>query len=93
MTELAQRVMLSPGGVTRMVDGLVAKGLVERQTDSEDGRVTLASLTEKGGRVLRKAAGTHMRGIREHFTGQLREGQLRNVAAALEKIAGPHHPH
>ena len=93
MTDLAKRVMLSPSGVTRTVDGLVAKGLVERQTEPGDGRVARASLTKDGRKFLRKAAGTHLRGIREHFTGQLSDPQLRNVASALERIAGPHHPH
>src|SRR5688572_19066860 len=48
MTELADRVMLSPSGMTRLVDRLVDKGLVERRTDPEDGRVALASLTDQG---------------------------------------------
>ncbi|MDP8959322.1 MAG: MarR family transcriptional regulator [Actinomycetota bacterium] len=93
MTELAERVMLSPSGVTRTVDGLAAKGLVVRQADPEDGRVALASLTQEGRQALREAARTHLRGIREHFTGRLSEGQLRNVASALEAITGPHIDH
>lgn len=93
MTELAERVMLSPSGVTRTVDRLIAKGLVERRADPEDGRVTLASLTNEGRRQLREAARTHLWGIREHFTGRLTEGQLRNIASGLETIAGPHVPH
>ncbi|HEV8572522.1 MAG TPA: MarR family transcriptional regulator [Actinomycetota bacterium] len=93
MTDLAERVMLSPSGLTRLVDRLVSKGLVERRTDPEDARVALASLTEEGLGQLRKAARTHLRGIREHFTGLLSETQLRNVAAGLETITGPHIPH
>ncbi len=93
MTDLADRVMLSPSGVTRLVDRLVSKGLVRRQTDPDDRRVALASLTEKGLRELRGAARTHLRGIHEHFTGRLSETQLRNVASGLETITGPHVPH
>jgi DNA-binding MarR family transcriptional regulator len=93
MTELAERVMLSPSGVTRTIDRLITKGLVERRADPEDGRVTLASLTKEGRRQLREAARTHLRGIREHFTRRLTEGQLRNIASGLETIAGPHVPH
>jgi DNA-binding MarR family transcriptional regulator len=93
MTDLAEKVMLSPSGLTRLVDRLVAKGLVRRRTDPEDGRVALACLTETGLRQLRKAASTHLRGIREHFTGRLSEMQLRNVASGLETITGPHLPH
>ena len=93
MTDLAEKVLLSPSGLTRLIDRLVAKGLVERRTDPEDGRVALACLTEEGRRHLRMAARTHLRGIREHFTGRLSEPQLREVASALETITGPHIPH
>jgi DNA-binding MarR family transcriptional regulator len=93
MTYLADRVLLSPSGLTRLVDRLADRGLVQRQTQTGDGRVALAALTDKGFGELRKAARTHLRGIREHFTGRLSETQLRNVASGLETIAGPHEPH
>src|SRR5918996_5072830 len=75
MTDLAERVLLSPSGLTRLIDRLASRGLVERRTDPVDGRVALASLTEAGLRQLRLAARTHLRGIREHFTGRLSETQ------------------
>ena len=93
MTELARRIMFSPSGLTRVVDRLVRDGLVERLRDTADARVVFARLTEKGRDRLRKAAQTHVRGIRQHFTGRLSPRQMRNVAAALEVIAGPHEPH
>jgi DNA-binding MarR family transcriptional regulator len=93
MSDLAERVMLSPSGLTRLVDRLVARGLVERLPDPVDGRAALASLTEEGHRRVVRAARTHLRGIREHFTGRLTERQLLNVASGLESITGPHQPH
>jgi DNA-binding MarR family transcriptional regulator len=93
MTELAERVMLSPSGLTRLVDRLVDEGLVQRDRFDGDARVMLARLTDDGRRALRHAAKTHLRGIREHFTGRLSPTQLRNVASALETIIGPHKPH
>jgi DNA-binding MarR family transcriptional regulator len=93
MTDLADRVMLSPSGLTRLVDRLAAKGLVTRRADPQDGRVALACLTGEGLRRLKQAARTHLRGIREHFTSRLDEAQLRSVASGLETIAGPHAPH
>jgi DNA-binding MarR family transcriptional regulator len=92
MTDLAERVMVSPSGLTRTVDRLVSKGLVERDRFDGDARVLLARLTDRGRQVLRGAAKTHLRGIRRHFTGRLSETQLRNVASALEAITGPHEP-
>jgi DNA-binding MarR family transcriptional regulator len=93
MTDLAERVMMSPSGLTRVVDRLAADGLVRRERFDGDARVMLAQLTDKGRVVLRRAARTHLRGIRQHFTGQMTLAQLREVAAALETIAGPHQPH
>jgi DNA-binding MarR family transcriptional regulator len=93
MTDLADRVMLSPSGMTRLIDRLVSRRLVERQADPQDARVALASITDEGMRTLRSAARTHLRGIREHFTGALTEAQLRNIASGLETVAGPHVPH
>src|SRR6266511_1784713 len=93
MTELAERVMLSPSGLTRLVDQLCDEGLVQRERVQRDARVVLARLTTRGRQVVRQAARTHLRGIREHFTGRLSEAQLRNVASALETITSPHRPH
>jgi len=93
MTNLADRVMLSPSGVTRLVDRLMVRGFVRREADQDDARATLATLTDEGKRRVRLAARTHLRGIRQHFTGRLSERQLRQVAEALEIITGPHRPH
>lgn len=93
MSDLAERVLLSPSGVTRLVDRLIARGLLERHADPTDARVALASLTSEGSRLLRRAARTHLRGIREHYTSRLSETQLRAVAGGLERVAGLHQPH
>jgi DNA-binding MarR family transcriptional regulator len=94
MTELAARVLATPSTLTRRVDGLVDAELVSRRRSERDSRVLLAALTDRGRTVLRRAALTHVRGIREHFTSRLTEPQLKNVAEALEVIiGGPHVAH
>jgi DNA-binding MarR family transcriptional regulator len=93
MGELAERTMLSPSGTTRLVDRLAARNLIRRGPAPHDGRVAIASLTPTGLRLLRTAARTHLRGIREHFTGRLSRRQLEQVASGLESITGPHAPH
>jgi DNA-binding MarR family transcriptional regulator len=93
MSDLAQRVLMSPSGITRLVDRLTKRGFVERQEDPDDGRVAMAHLTQAGVQHLRTAAKTHLRGIREHFTGRLTETQLRQIADGLEMITGAHQPH
>jgi DNA-binding MarR family transcriptional regulator len=85
--------MISPSGLTRVVDGLVEANLVRRERGTEDGRVNYATLTREGHELVRRAARTHLRGIRQHFTSRLSERQLREIASGLEVITGPHKPH
>ena len=93
MTELAKRVLAAPSTLTRRVDRLVADGLVARERLPRDSRAVEARLTERGRSVLRRAAATHLLGIRAHFTGRLTSEQLDRVAESLEVITGPHQPH
>ena len=93
MGELAERTMLSPSGTTRLVDRLEASELLVRRPAPGDGRVALATLSPAGLRLLRAAARTHLRGIREYFTRRLTRRQLGQLASALETIAGEHAPH
>jgi DNA-binding MarR family transcriptional regulator len=85
--------MISPSGLTRVVDGLEERGFVKRSRSGDDARVVSASLTEQGREKVKRAAQTHLRGIREHFTGRLSAAQLREVASSLQVITGPHIPH
>lgn len=93
MTELAERVMVPPSSLTRKVDRLVVDGLVERNRSTRDSRLMLVRLTARGRALVRRAATTHLRGIREQFTGRLSPRQLQALADALEVITGPHRPH
>jgi DNA-binding MarR family transcriptional regulator len=86
MTQLAEEVLLSPSGCTRVVDQLVTRGFVERTRDPGDGRSQLAVLTPRGRDELRAAAPVHVRGIREHFTGRLSPTQLTSIADALGAV-------
>lgn len=83
MTELADAVLLSRSGVTRLVDRLEKVGLVARSRVVDDGRGVAAELTEQGLDRLRVAATTHLRGIRDHFAERLDEVDL----ADLERIS------
>src|SRR5918992_5629718 len=67
MSDLASRVVLSPSGVTRAVDQLERKGLVERCVFEGDKRSYLATITAEGRAFLRTATRIHLQGVREHF--------------------------
>jgi len=86
MSELAGRLHLSPSGITRRIDGLVRAGLVERRQCPSDRRGSNAVITDTGIEALRRAAPTHVRGVREHFVARLTERQLANLASALSSV-------
>jgi len=92
MTELSDRVRLSPSGLTRLVDRLVRTGLVKRGRCASDRRGSFAILTSAGKVRLRRASPIHLRGIREHFSKHLSPAQLTAVAEALEPL-GRDMPH
>jgi DNA-binding MarR family transcriptional regulator len=59
MSQLAERVLLSPAGTTHLVTRLERDGLVRREVDPADGRKWFAVLTEAGDRTLQAARPTH----------------------------------
>lgn len=69
MTDLADRVLLSRSGLTRLVDRLVNEGLVRRQVDPSDARGMFAVLTARGLDRLRETAPTHLRGVQDYLNG------------------------
>lgn len=76
MTELADAVLLSRSGVTRLIDRLERIGLVMRARTDEDGRGVAAVITERGRDRLRQAARTHLAGVARHFATALGEDEL-----------------
>jgi DNA-binding MarR family transcriptional regulator len=83
MSELARIAILTPSGLTRLVDKLVRDGLVERRRCGDDARVVFAQVTDDGMARLRAAYPTHLRGVREHLLDRLSTRQLDAVAQAL----------
>jgi DNA-binding MarR family transcriptional regulator len=86
MTELADRVLLSRSGLTRLVDRLAADGLVERESCQSDARGTFTVLTEAGLTRLRRAAPTHLRGIEEYVTSRLDPVELDTLGDLLGRL-------
>jgi DNA-binding MarR family transcriptional regulator len=89
MIELADRVLLSRSGLSRLVDRLVREGLVERAPCLEDARGTLAVLTPAGLQRLREASVTHLRGVHDHVTSRLDDLELSELARLLTKLTPP----
>jgi DNA-binding MarR family transcriptional regulator len=84
--DLAKSVLLTPSGITRLLEGLERCGYVERASCSSDARVTYALLTDEGYEKLREASATHVEGIRSHFAGRFSPEELETLAALLARL-------
>ena len=76
MCDLADRLGLSPSGLTRRLDGLVRAGFVLRTASSGDRRVINATITATGYAALERAAPTHLASVRDRLVDRLTHEQL-----------------
>ena len=86
MNQLADRVLLSRSGVTRLVDRLVADGLVTRSMCTTDARGAEAVITVAGIQHLRSATGTHLRGVARYFVEPLSGDELAAIGRSLGTV-------
>ncbi|HEX6311775.1 MAG TPA: MarR family transcriptional regulator [Acidimicrobiia bacterium] len=86
MRELANAVLLSRSGLTRLVDRMERAGYVRREHCADDRRGAFAVVTAAGRRAYRQASPVYERGIEEHFTRHLGERSV-VLTAALERVA------
>ena len=96
MQELAESVLLSFSGMTRLLDRMEAAGLVKRRACSEDRRGIFAVITPEGRDAFKNAAPVHIRGIQEHFARHLTDDEVSVLESALGKIvaaSAPGSPH
>ena len=88
MSELAEAVVLTRSGLTRLVDRLERRGLVERRRCPRDARGFLAALTDEGLRRFQEARPAHVEGVRRLFLDRLVPDELEQLAAIWERLEG-----
>ena len=86
MAELADGMVVTRGGVTRLVERLEADGLVERGRCASDGRGTEAILTEAGLDRLRAASKVHLRGIDDYYFERVSEEDQETVGRVMTDV-------
>ena len=84
--DLAERVVLTPSGITRLLEGLERCGYVERASCASDARVTYAQLTDEGHAKLREASRSHVAEIREYMGGRFSDEELEALGRLLERL-------
>jgi DNA-binding MarR family transcriptional regulator len=86
MAELADRVLLSRSGMTRLVDRLERDGLLERASCDSDARGSFAVLTPKGEELLAESRPTHLDGVRERFVRHFSPDELVTLAHWWDRV-------
>jgi DNA-binding MarR family transcriptional regulator len=86
--DLAERLILTASGVTRLLDGLERAGWVERASCSSDRRVTYAVLTATGRKKLQEAANSHIAGVRTLFEERFSADEIETLARLLGRLPG-----
>lgn len=86
MTALAEMLSLTSGGCSKLVDRMVAAGLISREPDQHDRRVALVSLTGQGRKLLHRGLRTHVPGIQRHLVDHLSAGQVLQWEALLRTL-------
>lgn len=90
MSALAERTMLTRSGITRLVDGLVEAGMIERVACPNDARVSYARLTDVGHGKLREAGCSHVSSIRRLFLERFSAEEIEQLASLLGRLPGAH---
>jgi DNA-binding MarR family transcriptional regulator len=86
MSELADSVLLSRSGLTRLVDRLERQGLLRRERCESDARGFFAEITPDGRRAFAAARKTHLDGVRRLFLSRFTRDELRTFGALWAKL-------
>jgi len=86
--DLAEEVLLTASGITRLLDGLEKGGYVERASCDSDRRVVYAVITDAGLAKLEEAASSHFAQVEELFGGRYDEHELVELTSLLRRLGG-----
>jgi DNA-binding MarR family transcriptional regulator len=92
MNELAERILYSKSGFTRVVDRMEEEGLVRRARPEHDRRSILVVLTDKGIETMEEARRYHRDGIERHFSQHLTDADVEALTRALAKVSAHARP-
>ena len=84
--DLAEQLILTASGITRLLDGLEQEGWVDRAACASDRRVTYAVLTDEGLAKLREASTSHVADLRAFFEARYTNEELEQLAELLGRL-------
>lgn len=86
--DLVELLMLTPSGVTRLLDGLQESGLVENLQCDDDARVTWARLTSDGVETVQCVGASHARRLQSLFGEALSRDEVAQLSELLGRLPG-----
>jgi DNA-binding MarR family transcriptional regulator len=84
--DLAERVVLTASGITRLLEGLERAGYVRKESCASDARVSYAAITDEGSEKLHAAAETHLQGVDDLFLSRYSGSELTTLAELLGRL-------
>ena len=87
LRDVTTNMLISQPSVSRLVDRMVARGLITKTSDPEDGRGSVLTATDAGARGFREVATAHSRSIAEHMSA-LTDDELRELRELTDKLRG-----
>ena len=85
MADIANQVVITTGGITKLVDRLIEQGYLKREPCAEDRRIVWACITDKGSKAFNKALESHNASLKKHMSG-LTETEIQTVSKIMNKL-------
>ena len=90
LSELAASVVLSPSGLSKLLDRMEASGLIRRSPDPNDARSTFATITPEGRSLVRKARKSHHQLLQQRFGDVLDDRDVADLSRIMGRIGAAH---
>ncbi len=87
MNELAEKILYSKSGLTRVIDGMEKAGLIRRHRPENDRRSVFVLQTESGQTAMAEARRRHHKWIEQNFSGPLSDADIKALTRAFEKLS------
>ena len=88
LSDLASAIVLSPSGLSKLLDRMEASGLIQREPDPDDARASLATLTPEGRALVKGARRSHHALLEQTFGAALDDRDIAELARIMGRIDG-----
>lgn len=87
LTELASSIVLSPSGLSKLLDRMEGSELIRREPDPSDARSTFARITPRGRSLVRRARDRHHEWLQQVVGDALEDRDIVDLTRIMKRIA------